>query len=243
MDYSVAARAIKAIQIFRMGNDTFPVTEDSQEVFDSIKSQMTWRDSGGLNVESVFQLFANHTLDVEWVFPPFDALLNDVKYREVNGDIIMGLGFPGILLTGESEKSNTSSPDFATLSPIKTMNNMRDKIARVLNDIVTEISEQNHWKKAPHVDFKPVHLQAFKDLIVGLQFLYGTRNVSRQTLTEAFGYDWEEEHEKIKKEDKEVKAAGTMEVSPMPFSPQPQGGDNQQKSKDTPKGNDEKKKE
>jgi hypothetical protein len=221
MDYSIAARAIKAIQVFKLGNDLYPITEENQEMFESLKSQMVWRDSGGTDIEMVFQLFANHTLEVEWVFPPLDALLSDTKYREVNHDIIVGLGFPGVLLTGEAEKSNTSSPDFATLAPIKTMNNMRDKIRRVLNSVVTDIAIQNGWKKVPYVDFKPINMQSFKDLIAAFQMLYNGNNISRQSIAEAFGYDWKDEVEKIKEEGTIIKESGIDAFARQPFSNQP----------------------
>jgi hypothetical protein len=92
MDYSIASRVISAIQIIKLGNDEYPLTEDDEEQLTDIKNQMYWRNTGGTDVERIFQLFSNHTLEIEWVFPDTEALLSDTKYKEVNRDIFYGLG-------------------------------------------------------------------------------------------------------------------------------------------------------
>ena len=95
----------------------------------------------GKNVERIFQLFANHTLQVEWVVPDVAALINEQKYVSINQDIIYGLGFPRILITGKSEKTGTSDPQYAMISPARTMDNFRKLVLELIKYIVDEIAK------------------------------------------------------------------------------------------------------
>ena len=231
MDYSVAARAIGAIQLFKLGDKDFPITEDDEGAFDDLKSQMTWRDGLGTNVERIFQLFANHTLQIEWVYPPLDALLNDKKYTEVNADIFFGLGFPRILTTGEVERAGTSDPEFASLSPMRTMENVRKAILKIIVGIVKEIVDQNRLKDVPKVRFANMNLHSFKNFVQGMVSLYDTGNISRTSFAKTFGFDWEEEMSTKEEEQKVLKEKGLPEFSPQPFSPQPTSPDQKQPDK------------
>jgi hypothetical protein len=213
MDYSIASRVISAIQLFRLGDKDFPITEDQGEQFTAIRDQMTWRNSGGRDVERIFQLFANHTLQIDWVYPPVEALLDEQKYVGVNQDIIFGMGFPRILITGETEKSSTSQPEYATMSPMKTMEKMQKYILKVLNSIVDEIFTENNFKGETKLSFKPINLVSFGDLVTGLAKLYDTKNISRTSFAEAFGYDYEEEVGEIKEESDQLKELGMDEMS------------------------------
>lgn len=224
MDYSVAARVISAIQLFTLGSDEFPVTEEDGDVFEDIKNQMTWRDSSGMDVERVFQLFANHTLKITWVFPPTDVLLDDKKYAEVNKDILMALGTSKTLLIGEAEKTGTSSPELSTVSAVKTMENMRDKILIVLKDICSEISRRNDIPNRPKVRFAPLNLAQFVDFATALTDLYSSGNVSRHSYSKYFGYDWDDEMDIKEKEQKVLEEKKLGEFAPAPFSPAPTGG-------------------
>jgi hypothetical protein len=221
MDYSIASRAIGAIQLFRLGDKDFPVTEDDQGAFDDLKGQMVWRDGTGRNVERIFQLFANHTLQIDWIYPPLDALLNDRKYAEVNADIFFALGFPRILTTGEVEKTGTSDPEFAALSPMRTMENVRKSILKIIKGIVREIVTQNRFKDVPKVRFDNMNLHSFKNFVEGMVSLYETGNISRSSFAQAFGFDWEEEMSVKETEQEILKEKGLPEFSPQPFSPQP----------------------
>jgi len=109
MDYSIASRVISAILHVKAGSDEFPLTEDQQDVLDDLESKFHWREGiSPTDIERVFTLFTNHTIELNWVFPDVEALLNDKKYDAVNKDIILALGFPRILITGETERSFTS---------------------------------------------------------------------------------------------------------------------------------------
>jgi hypothetical protein len=222
MDYSIASRVISAIQLFKLGSDEYPVTEeDGESAFEEIRKQMMWRDSAGTNIERIFQLFANHTLKIEWVFPPVDALLNEKKYAEVNQDIFFGLGFPRILTTGETERSGSSDPEFASMSPVKTMENMQKKMIQILKGIVREIALLNKLKEWPGVRFTHINLHAFENFVDAMRMLYDTGNISRKSFAGAFGYSFDDEIRDRKEEEDQLKKMGIPAFNPQPFSPQP----------------------
>lgn len=221
MDYSIASRVIAAIMLVRLGSDEFPVTEDDSEVFDDIKSQLYYRNSSGTDMERVFQLFANHTLQIDWVYPNTEALLNDAKYVDVNRDIVTALGFPKILSTGETERSNASDPEFAIIAPEKMMLNFRDKILEVLKKIVYDVAKANNFSSVPTIKFKPINLNKFADFITAMVKLYDTGNLSRESFADIFGYVWKDEMDKKEQEQKVLEEKQLGEFAPNAFSPAP----------------------
>jgi hypothetical protein len=226
MDYSIAARVISAIQLFNLGSDEYPVTEDNaEEQFDAVRSQIYYRDSNNLDVERVFQLFANHTLKVSWVYPDTVALLNEKKYDSINQDIIYALGFPRILITGESEKTGTSDPQYAMLSPSRTMEHFRRKIIKVVKNIVYQICKQNNFKSQPIVKFKPLTLFDQETLLKSLADLYAGGNLSRTTYARELGYDWNDEADVMEVEQQVIQDKKIAAFAPQPFSETP-GADN-----------------
>jgi hypothetical protein len=235
MDYSIASRVISAIQLFKLGSDEFPVTEDQEETFKDLKEQMIHRYSQKEDIERIFQLFANHTLEIEWIMPPVEALLDETKYREVNDDIIFSLGFPRILITGETSRSGTSQAEYATMSPVRTMEKIREKVLHVLNDIIYNVFEKNRFKGETILTFAPINLVSFGELVEGLTKLYDTGNLSRTNYANAFDYDIDEEFRLKKKEKETMDKLGLDEFPPQPFSPPPGGGSNQTTNKPKPK--------
>jgi hypothetical protein len=220
MDYSIASRVISAIQLIRLGSDLFPVTEQDQSQFDDIRQQMFWRNGSIRDIERVFQLFGNHTLQIDWVTPPVDALLNDAKYLDINEDIIFAMGFPRILMTGETAKSNTSDAQFASVAPVKTMENFRRKITTVLQGIINEIASRNKFKTVPEIEFEPLQLVDFKIFVEAVSKLYDTGNLSRESFSDIFGFTWEDEMENKKNEQKVLVDSKLPEFAPQAFSPQ-----------------------
>jgi hypothetical protein len=241
MDYSIASRVITAIQLFKLGSDEFPVTEDQEETFEELRQQMYHRYSTQEDVERVFQLFANHTLDVSWIMPPTEALLDETKYREVNDDIIFGLGFPRILITGETSRSGTSNAEYATMSPVRTMENIREKVLYILKDIVYNVWEENGFRgEMPALKFEPINLVSFRDLIDGLTSLYESGNLSRTHHAKAFGYDIDEEFRLKEEENDTMEAMGLEEFAPQPHSNAPDPVGQQPKNQEKPKEKEEK---
>lgn len=222
MDYSIAARVITAIQLFKMGSDEYPLTEDNEDQLESLKQEVMWRESqSDKQMERIFQLFGNHTLDVSWVMPDVEALLDESKYRSVNQDIAVALGFPRILITGETERTQTSDPDIATISPLNTMERIRESIFPIVHRIIDTIVKENNLGGQPIVEFKPINLMAMSDFVSGIAELYNTGNLSREDYDAAFGYSFYEQVEKRVEEKAIMDEKNLDEFAPVPHSPQP----------------------
>jgi hypothetical protein len=220
MDYSVASRVITAIQKFTMGDKDFPLTEDNEDQLQELKTQMMWREStDSRNAERIFQLFGNHTLQIEWIVPPVEALLDDTKYKNVNGDIAMALGFPRILVTGETERSFTSDPEIATLSPAQTMKRMQEVFLPIVRRIIDIIIVDNNLGATDiSVRFQPINMIGVTAFMQGLQSLYDTGNLSREDYAAAFGFDVYDQLEKRSDEKDILKDYDLEEFAPVPHS-------------------------
>jgi len=229
MDYSIAARVISAVQLIQLGDKDFPLTEEDETQFEDIRGQMRHRDQYSEELERVYQLFANHTLKISWVFPDTEALLNETKYSNVNEDIIYSLGMPRILITGETERSGTSSPEWATLSPIKTMEEFRRKLIVLAEHVVYETLERNGIKGRPHeVKFKNINMHEYVSFVEALVKLYDTGNLSRKSLTETLGFNFNQEIDNRVEEMELFEEKGLPSFNETPFSPGPSNEQNQE---------------
>jgi len=233
MDYAIASRVVSAIQIIKLGSDEFPCTDETD--FDHIKNQMNYRTSTGYQ-ERVYQLFANHTLKIEWVFPDTQAMINTEKYRAVEDDIIAAFGFPRTLITGETLRSNVQGgSDFAAFSPIATMETIRDRLLEWTKELYKEIRDKNEYiKNYPMPQFTPMRLYRLIDLNLIGQSLYMEGNISRTSRQELVGLDFETEIERKVQEEKEMKEKGIDPAPVLPFSSPniPNTGRNPQQDKE-----------
>ena len=229
MDYSIISRVIAAILHVKVGNDEFPLTEDDgDDVLADLEAKFKWRDNLSINeVEKVFTLFTNHVVDMQWIFPDIDTLVSNEKYQTVNSDILIALGFPRILVTGETERYFTSDPNIATLSPIQTMNAIRNNLLKIVRYIFVKFYEKNKSiKTLPQIKWKPINLYSAQMFINGIIKLYESGNLSRESFSHAFGYELREELLKRLEEQKFIEETGLQEFMPLPFSPNP---DNREK--------------
>lgn len=237
MDYSLASRVITAIQIFKLGDKDFPVTEGDEDRFSYLRDQMAYRGTSGQDIERIFQLFSDHTLQVEWSVPPVDALLSDTKYREINQDIMNAVGFSQVLISGENSRSNSGDNELASISPVKSMENMRRKIRQVLQNIVVEIAKQNSLKSYPVVTFSPINLHKFYEFVQAMTTLYNSGNISRTTFDKALGYNWWDEMSVKSLEEDELERLGLapeeMEVNDKGV-PQEEPGQVEEITQDSP---------
>jgi hypothetical protein len=221
MDYSLASRVTTAIEHVRVGNDEFPAVEQDQDRITHLQNQLLHRNSGRVDTDRIFQLVTDHTVEIEWVLPDVQALLSDSKYIPVNSDIFFGLGFPRILTTGETDKSATSDPEFATMSPMKTMEAMQEDILPIIKGVLKEVSNYNGFKSIPTAKFDSINLHSFATFIEGMTALYNTGNLSRTDYTAALSYDWLNQMTQKSDEKKVMTDLGIEEFPQVPFSPQP----------------------
>ncbi len=219
MDYSIIDKVMGAIMHIKVGSDEFPITdsEEDADYIESIRSQLNWRNMPRNDQERIFQLITSHVVDINWVFPDVSNLINDSKYTEINEEILNGLGFPRILITGESLRTGSSDPEVATRGPQKTVEFMRLKIIEEIRYICAEIAKLNGFKNYPDVDFSALNLHNFKDFVESLDKLYQTGALSRQSYGEFLGYDFEVELSKRESEQKLLEASGVPQVGVNPF--------------------------
>lgn len=188
MDYAVAGRVINAILHFRIGSDDFPVSVDDYGVIDELEAEIRRRGTVN-NQERVFELFTNHTVDIKWITPDVQALLNNNKYDQINQEILYALGFPKFLITGEKDKSNSGSSKSALLSPLNTIETMRRDFQDLLNYIFRQIALRNNIKQAPLASFAPLRLLEMDELISLSQEFYNQGLVSANSLLDLAGFD------------------------------------------------------
>lgn len=190
MDYAIASRVITAILLIRMGNDEYPLTEDDDDQVDDIKKQMHWRNNSD-NIERLFMLFGNHTLDLSWVMPDIKALLDNKKYDPVNNDILFALGFPRIMLTGETSRTGTSSAEFALLSPAETIRATRESLLSWPKRLYKDMKEKNNFENLPRPEFAELRLYDLEKIIRISDLLYERGVLSKSTLARLGGFDFE----------------------------------------------------
>lgn len=219
MDYTLIDKVISAILHVKVGSDEFPITDspEDEEYIENLRTQLRMRGNNDQLMERVFQLLTNHTVELSWVFPNSEILLNERKYDDINQEILFGLGFPRVLITGEAAKSGTSNPELATLGPVKTMENFRKKIIEVIKDITAEVSIRNNFKSAPDVEFAGLNLHAFSDFVAFVTQLYNSSALSRTDLAKIGGYDFFDQMDKLEVENKELTSRGLPVVGPNPF--------------------------
>ena len=191
MDRTIVSRSVEMVRQIKVGSDNFPATDDD---LDATKRTLADAAASG---DRVFNLFTNHTVEIEWVLPPLDALLNETKYLEPNADIFMALGFPRILTVGESLRSNSSDSRIASLGPLATLNEMRERILEWVEWLFEELAERNNFSTWPEPYFSPVQ---FQDMTALTQFAIQAQQIgaiSKDTISQLYGSTYEEELDKI----------------------------------------------
>lgn len=219
MDYSLIDKVISAILHVKVGNDEFPITESAEDetYLNELRTQLRLRGNSEQLMERIFQLITNHTVELNWVFPESAILLDTEKYADINQEILFGLGFPRVLITGESQRSGASDPELAMIAPIKTMEDFRKKIIEVIRNICREVALRNGFKNPPQVEFQALNLHSFRDFIDGLSKLYDASALSRTTLAQVYGKDFNEELDLLTAENEELTSRGLTPFGPTPF--------------------------
>ena len=200
MDRSIATRAIEAFRHVKVGNDEYPA---DQEDIEATQSALNQRSS----TDRVYNLFTNHTVQIEWVTPPLDIIMNEGKYVEANSDIFFALGFPRILTVGETEKSNAADNKIAALGILATLKTIQTDILEWVKQLYTDIAEKNDLKRVPEPYFAAIPLADVTQLIQYSRDMLEMGVVSRDTIAAFYGTDFDSEHEQTEYEDEIVPPA------------------------------------
>lgn len=191
LDKSVASRAIEAIRQIKVGDKDFPADDDD---ISAVKAEIIANSSSG---ERIFNLFTNHTVVIEWIFPPLEALLNEAKYAEPNADIFLALGFPRILTTGETLRSNSSDSKIASLGPKATLEDLRESIINWLTILFRELAEKNNFKRFPEPYFAPIATSDYTALVQFAVDAMKAGAISKDAIAQLYGSDFETEADQI----------------------------------------------
>jgi hypothetical protein len=220
MDYSIIDKVISAIMHVKLGDKDFPVNDSAEdaEYVDNIRNQLRMRGTSDQVLERIFQLITNHTVDIKWIFPETTALLDTKKYDDINQEILFGLGFPRVLITGEALRSGTSDSEIATLSPIKTAEGFRRKVLEVIKEICMEVSKRNGFKSVPDVQFRAINLHKFTEILQGLTKLYDVAGISRTSFGKELGFDFTTEVDLMEEEMNTLREKSLPEFGPTPNS-------------------------
>jgi len=192
MDQTIVSRSIELLRQIKVGSDQFPATQDDIEA-----TQRAITDAAASG-DRVFNLFTNHTVEVNWILPPLDALLNEGKYAEPNADIFLALGFPRILTVGESLRSNSSDSRIASLGPTATLTELRERILQWVQWLYEDLAIRNGFTSWPEPYFSPIQ---FQDMTALTQFAIQAQqigSISKDTIAQLYGSTYEEEQAKIK---------------------------------------------
>lgn len=191
LDKNIASRAIEMIRHIKVGDKDFPADDDD---IDAIRIEVQANSSSG---ERVFNLFTNHTIVIEWVLPPLDALLNEAKYAEPNADIFLAMGFPRILTTGETLRSNSSDSKIASLGPKATLEDLRETIIKWLTELYRELADKNGFKRFPEPYFAPIATSDYTALVQFAVDAMKAGAISKDTIAQLYGSDFETEADQI----------------------------------------------
>lgn len=194
MDKSIASRATEAVRLIKTGDKDFPADDDD---INATKAMVEQNSSTG---ERIFNFFTNHTVTIEWVFPPLEALLNEQKYSEPNADIFLALGFPRILTVGETLRSNASDSKIASLGPKSTLDDLRDAIIQWLRNLYIEIADKNNFKRVPEPYFAPIATSDYTALVQFAIQALEAGAISKDTVSQLYGSDYETEAAQIETE-------------------------------------------
>lgn len=205
MDRAIASRAIEAFRHISVGSDDYPADdEDIQATEDSLNQQSS--------TERVYNLFTNHTVKINWVVPPFDALLSEKKYDTANMDIFFALGFPRILLVGETERSNSADNRVAMLGTLSTIQEIQKDIIQWVKHLYRRVAEANNFSRIPEPYFSPVSLADASTLIQYMSNMLEKGVISKETAASFYSTDYDSEADQIRYE---------LETNPIPSTPVP----------------------
>ncbi len=193
MDRAIASRAIEAFRHISVGSDNFPADDEDIKFTEESLNQQS-------STERVYNLFTNHTVDIKWVVPPFDALLSDKKYDTANMDIFFALGFPRILLVGETERSNSSDNRVAMLGTLSTIQEIQKDVLQWVRHLYQRVADANNFTRIPEPYFSPVSLADAGTLIQYMANMLDKGVISKETAASFYSTDYDSESDQIRYE-------------------------------------------
>jgi hypothetical protein len=194
MDMSTIEGLVNQLVTVTVGNDDYPATEDDLKSIAELFQTPS----------KAYTVFWNHTLEVKFHKPEgLDTLTQD-KYKQVNEDIIAGLGISRVLLDGQG--SNFSTAWVSILSMIERLENAREKVGFWLENEYKKIAEENGFKTYPKVRFNKMNLREDTYIQDVLLAMYDRGLIDAEDVLTETGRDYESIVDMKKRNDKNADA-------------------------------------
>jgi hypothetical protein len=145
-----------------------------------------------------------------------DVLLNDKKYEAANADIFFALGFPRILVVGETEKSNAADNKIASLGVLSTLKEIQSDVLKWIEFLYKHIAEQNGFVRVPEPYFTPISLADVTSLIQYANDMLEKGAISLDTAATFYGSDFETENDQRQYEQTNVVETPEMQKQVAP---------------------------
>jgi len=231
MDRSIAARAIQSFRHIKIGTDALPATAQDIE---AAKASLNVS-----NEEAIFNWITPHIYSAEWVYPPIEVLVNDAKYAEPNADIFLALGFPRILVSGETLRSNSSDASVALLGPKATLSDLRDVLIEWLIRFYDLLAQENGFVRTPEPYFSPIQTGDLTSLVQFAVQAMQSGAISKDTLAQLYDTSWDTESLQIVEEQNSGVLSPTERAAQILFQQQQQLGGQKlgEDTGNTPQGN------
>ena len=198
MDKITAERVVYAIRQVSVGNDEYPADDDD------ISAAKNTINASGHSQETIINLYTNHTIQVNWIIPPLEGIMDSNKYVEANSDVFMGMGFPRLWAVGENERSNSSDNKIASVGPIAAIERMRSDIMQWITWLYQELAELNGFTQYPTPYWMPFNQASVVDLLQYAAQYVENGTISKNTGATLFNSTYEVEQEQIIQEQKPV---------------------------------------
>lgn len=190
MDMSTIDGLINQLVTVTVGNDTYPASDEDLEAIASLFQ----------TPNKAYTVFWNHTLEVTFHKPEgIDTLTND-KYKQVNDDILAGLGVSRVLIDGQG--ANFSTAWVSILSLIERLENTRHKVVAWLESEYKRIAEENNFKVVPKVQFNKMNLREDNYIRDVLLAMYDRGLIDEEDILRETGRDYESIIETKKRNEK-----------------------------------------
>jgi hypothetical protein len=174
-----------------IGNDEFPVTDQSQleavsKLFDTASKS--------------FDVVWNHTLQIEKIVSPeISSILGQEKYLQVNEDITGALAMSRLLIDGTGQLDQSGSAMFArTLTEEITY--ARNQVEKWIYGEYREIAESQGFDRFPKVRWDNTILRDIILYMSTIGQLVDKRMLSYETALEQLGFEFDNELANMKEE-------------------------------------------
>lgn len=193
LDMSMVEGMVNQLVTVTVGNDEYPAgDEDLQAIAELFNTP-----------NKAYTVFWNHTLDVKFHKPEGLETLHADKYKQVNDDILSGLGINRTLIDGGgSSRSSMSNGWVSTLSLIERLDNTRYKVIDWLESEYRRIADENGFDAFPKAVFNRMNLRDDTYIRDVLLAMYDRGLLDEENILSETGYDYKSIIETKKRNEK-----------------------------------------